>query len=89
MKVEDAIEDTLSRLDLSNQDEIRFYKEKMQERTQLQRSLHEYLRFERRETCDAFNDLNAKMQNITHERDELQKRMKVRIMWFCIPYPNN
>ena len=48
----------------------------MQERTEVQRSLHEFLKFERRENCDAFIDLNVKMQNIAYERDELQKDRK-------------
>jgi hypothetical protein len=58
--------------------EIEAYNEQIRERTEAQHSLRYYLQFQQNEYCDAFKDLNSKMRNIEHERDELQRRMIVR-----------
>lgn len=48
--------------------------------------MRECFAVQQKEYCAAFNDQNIKMQIIINERDDLQKRMKVRAMSFCILY---
>jgi hypothetical protein len=75
-----AIENVLAQLNQMSQHEFHVYQEKNQERKQLQRLLRECFGFQQKEYCDAFRDQNIKMQIVTNERDDLQKRMEVRVM---------
>ena len=83
-----AIESMLSHMDQLHQREIQTYHDNIRERNGLLRFLRESFELQQREYGDAFKEQNLKMQNIAHERDELQRRMKVRITWFCVPYTN-
>lgn len=77
---DNAIENLLSKLDQASLHEFHIYQETIRERKHLQRLLRECFEFQQKEYGDAFKDLYIKMQNVTKERDDLQKGMKVSIM---------
>jgi len=86
---DNAIEDTLHRLDHLSERELRAYNEQIRERTEAQYSLRNFFNIQQKEYEHAFKEQHFKMLNITHERDDLLRQVDVRNDVVCISYPNS